>query len=385
MSGKIPLALYIHWPFCAAKCPYCDFNSHVRDRVDHKAWQNALLTEMTHYAGLTAGRSLGSIFFGGGTPSLMEPATVAALIDRAGSLWSLAPDAEVTLEANPTSAESEKFKAFRLAGVNRVSIGIQALEDEALAFLGRRHTAAEGLAALDMAAKIFERYSFDLIYARPGQSPESWHRELSRALAFVSDHLSVYQLTIEEGTPFAVQHARGDFTVPDDGQGGALYERTQEILQAHGLPAYEISNHARPGAESRHNMVYWRYQDYIGIGPGAHGRLSGEGGKKIATRAHRAPEIWLERVAVQGHGAHPLETVTPEQRGTESLIMGLRLAEGLPVARLETESGRPWREVVDPAKLAALEAEGFVEWHDATLKATPAGFQRLHAILRYLQ
>lgn len=398
-TPEIPetLALYVHWPFCLAKCPYCDFNSHVRESVDQAAWRQALLAEMRYYAALTPRRVVTSIFFGGGTPSLMAPDTVAAIIAEAGALWDLAPQLEITLEANPTSSESGKFRDFRAAGVNRLSIGIQALEDEALKFLGRRHTAREALAALTMAAEIFDRYSFDLIYARPGQSVADWRAELTAALDHAGGgHLSVYQLTIEEGTPFFTAHARGDFTIPDDGAGGALYEVTQEILGAHGLPAYEVSNHARPGEESRHNLSYWRYEDYAGIGPGAHGRLTlAEGqkadgqkaeGRKVGTRAHRAPEIWLERVQAAGHGAHPFEDVSADRRADEALMMGLRLVEGLPLARIEAQGGRPWRERIDPAKIAALEGEGYLTLRDdGRLVPSAAGLQRLHAILRFLQ
>lgn len=385
MLSPDTLALYVHWPFCAAKCPYCDFNSHVRESVDHALWRAALLAEMAHYAALTPGRVVTSIFFGGGTPSLMAPETVAAVIEAAGRLWRLDPAAEVTLEANPTSSESGKFRDFRAAGVGRLSIGIQALDDASLKFLGRRHSAAEGLAALKMAAAVFERYSFDLIYARPGQGVADWRAELTRALAHADGgHLSVYQLTIEEGTPFFTAHSRGDFAIPDEGTGGALYEATQEILSARGLPAYEVSNHARPGEESRHNLTYWRYGDYVGIGPGAHGRLTLPGGRKVGTRGHRAPEIWQERVRADGHGGHPFEKIPADRRAAEALMMGLRLAEGLPLSRIEAESGRPWRETVAPEKIAALEAEGYLALRDGRLFPSPAGLQRLHAILRFL-
>ncbi len=381
------LALYVHWPFCLAKCPYCDFNSHVRERVDQSAWRQALLAEMRHYATLTPRRMVTSIFFGGGTPSLMAPDTVAAIIAEAGALWDLAPQLEITLEANPTSSESGKFREFRAAGVNRLSIGIQALGDEALKFLGRQHNAREALAALRMAAEIFDRYSFDLIYARPGQSLADWRAELTEALDHAGGgHLSVYQLTIEEGTPFFTAHARGDFSTPDEGTGGALYEATQEILGTHGLPAYEVSNHARPGEESRHNLSYWRYEDYVGIGPGAHGRLTLKDGRKVGTRAHRAPEIWLERVQAAGHGAHPFEEISADRRADEALMMGLRLAEGLPLARIEAQGGRPWGERIDPAKITALESEGYLTLRDdGRLVPSAAGLQRLHAILRFLQ
>lgn len=378
------LSLYVHWPFCASKCPYCDFNSHVRERIDHEAWTRAFLEEMRHYGLLVPGRRLGSIFFGGGTPSLMQARTVGAIIDEACRIWAPDPDIEITLEANPGSVEVGRLADFRHAGVNRVSIGVQSFSDEALAFLGRKHTVAESLAALESAAALFDRFSFDLIYALPDQSVAAWRRELMEALAYAGDHLSVYQLTIEEGTPFFTSHARGDFHTPDESLGGALYEATQEILGTHGLPAYEISNHAAEHGRSRHNLNYWRYGDYVGIGPGAHGRLTLADGRKIGTRGHRAPEAWLARVAQHGHGAHPFDEITPAQRASETLMMGLRLAEGVPLDRLESESARPWRQILDPGKLEKLEREGYLTLREDVLRLSPAGLQRLHGILRFL-
>ena len=272
-SSDPGFGIYVHWPFCLSKCPYCDFNSHVREQVDHDRWRAALLTEIDHYAARTRGRSVTSIFFGGGTPSLMEPATVAAVIDRIAQRWTVDPGVEITLEANPSSVEADRFQALAGAGVNRVSLGLQALDDASLSFLGRRHNAAEGLAALAVAKRNFERVSFDLIYARPHQTVDAWRAELARAIAEGTEHLSVYQLTIEEGTKFATLYARGELAMPDEDTQVALYETTQELLGAAGLPAYEISNHARPGAESRHNLTYWRYGDYVGVGPGAHGQI----------------------------------------------------------------------------------------------------------------
>jgi len=376
-------ALYVHWPFCLAKCPYCDFNSHVREAVDHAAWRRALLAELDHFAAETKGRRLSSIFFGGGTPSLMDPGTVGALLDRAAAHWRPADACEVTLEANPTSVEAGRLAAFRDAGVNRVSLGVQALDDDALAFLGRRHGAAEALAAVDLARRLFARVSFDLIYARPGQTPAAWAGELRAALERAADHLSVYQLTVEPGTRFAALAARGDLRTPDEDAAAALYEVTQSVLADAGLPAYEISNHARPGSESRHNLVYWRAGDYVGIGPGAHGRLS-RGGARIATRTHRAPEVWLDRVARHGHGEHPRETVSPTQRVAEALMMGLRLAEGVPLARLEAVGGAPADAPVDPDRRAALVAAGFLTDEPDRLRATPAGRQRLDAVIAHL-
>lgn len=373
-------AVYVHWPFCKSKCPYCDFNSHVRERVDHDRWRAGLLRELDHYADLTAGRTVTSIFFGGGTPSLMEPSTVGAVIDRVAQRWAVADRLEVTLEANPTSVEADKFRAFRTAGINRVSLGIQALDDASLKFLGRQHNAEEATGAIELAAKTFDRFSFDLIYARPGQTVAAWQAELARALDYAVGHLSVYQLTIEEGTAFYPLHARGDLVLPDEDLAGDLYEATQSQLNAAGLPAYEISNHARPGEESRHNLTYWRYGDYVGIGPGAHGRLTLDG-EKFATRAHRAPEIWLERVERDGHGAAAPDPIDREARGTELLMMGLRLSEGVRLARLVEETGRPLDDFVDSAALSRLIEGGFLTRDAERLSATSEGLQRLNAVL----
>jgi putative oxygen-independent coproporphyrinogen III oxidase len=378
-----PFGIYIHWPFCKSKCPYCDFNSHVRDGVEQERWRHALLAELDYYAAETGGRRVESIFFGGGTPSLMEPATTAALIQRIADRWDLVADAEITLEANPTSVEAGHFRDFRAAGVNRVSLGVQALDAAALRFLGRQHDVAEALAALDLARKIFPRFSFDLIYARPGQSLADWRDELDRALALAGDHLSLYQLTIEEGTAFAPAHARGDFTLPDEDLSGALYELTQERLQGAGMPAYEISNHARPGEESRHNLVYWRYGDYLGIGPGAHGRLT-LAGEKLATRQLRAPETWLAAVEQSGHGTQERIPVVAGERLEEMLMMGLRLAEGIPRSRFRRESDGEPEAILDAAQIARLVDGGFLTLDDERLRATAAGRQRLNALLATL-
>ncbi|MGF7174497.1 oxygen-independent coproporphyrinogen-3 oxidase [Azospirillum doebereinerae] len=380
VGGAPGFAIYIHWPFCKSKCPYCDFNSHVRERVDHARWRAALIRELDHYADLTAGRTVTSVFFGGGTPSLMEPATVGAVLDRIAERWPVAAGLEVSLEANPTSIEADKFRAFRSAGVNRVSLGIQALDDTSLRFLGRQHNAAEATGAIGLAATIFDRFSFDLIYARPGQSVAAWEAELTQALDHAVGHLSVYQLTIEEGTAFFPLHARGELVLPDEDLAGDLYEATQSLLGTAGLPAYEISNHARPGEESRHNLTYWRYGDYVGVGPGAHGRLTLDG-EKFATRAHRAPEIWLERVERDGHGAAPPDPIDRAARGTELMMMGLRLTEGVPLARLTEESGRAPLDVLDPAALKRLVEGGFLEIDAERLRATHDGRQRLNAVL----
>jgi putative oxygen-independent coproporphyrinogen III oxidase len=382
-ADEAGFGIYVHWPFCLSKCPYCDFNSHVRERVDQERWRSALLAEIDHHAGLTPGRTVTSVFFGGGTPSLMPPATAAAVIERIARSWPLAEGLEVTLEANPTSSEAGRFRDFRGAGVNRLSLGIQALDDAALRFLGRQHDAAEALAAIGLAARHFDRFSFDLIYARPGQGVEDWRQELRRALDHAVGHLSLYQLTIEEGTRFHALHGRGELVLPDEDLAGDLFETTQELLGAAGLPAYEISNHARPGQECRHNLTYWRYGDYVGIGPGAHGRLT-LGGAKLATRAHRAPEIWLERVEARGHGKHEDETVGAAERAEEMLMMGLRLAEGVSLDRLSREAGRAPEEVLDMKALGRLADAGFVELSAGRLRATAEGRQRLNAVLASL-
>jgi putative oxygen-independent coproporphyrinogen III oxidase len=375
-----PLALYIHWPFCAAKCPYCDFNSHVRDRVDQAAFAAALRAERAWEAARAGRRPLGSIFFGGGTPSLMEPATAAALIADATRLFDPLPDMEVTLEANPTSVERAKLRDFRAAGVNRVSLGVQALDPAALAFLGRRHDTAQAIAALEHARETFPRVSFDLIYARPGQAEAAWRAELRRALALGADHLSLYQLTIEPGTQFATLHARGAFALPEGEEGARLYAATAEEAAAFGLLRYEVSNYAQPGAESRHNLAYWRYGDYVGIGAGAHQRLT-LGGDILAARRHRGPEEWLARVRRDGHAITDEERLTPRDRAREALLMGLRLAEGVDPARIEARSTLPFAETVDLGMLDALAEEGLLAWRGGRLAATDDGLLRLDALL----
>lgn len=375
--------IYVHWPFCAAKCPYCDFNSHVAETIDHQAWRTAYAREIHHYGRLTKGRTVTSVFFGGGTPSLMEPATAQVVIDEIAKHWAISSDCEITLEANPTSVETEKFKAFRAAGINRVSMGVQSLNESDLSFLGRKHDAGQARAAIESARTVFDRYSFDLIYARPNQTAEAWEKELREAITLAGDHLSVYQLTIEKGTPFYMQHERGDFKIPDEELAGDLYEVTQAVLEEAGMPAYEISNHARAGGESRHNMTYWRYTDYVGIGPGAHGRLTLDG-RKHGTRGHRAPEIWMQKVMDHAHGSHDFEILTCNDRFTECLMMGLRLTEGVPVARLEKEGGKPFAELIAPGKIKALQGEGLLEFDGVTIKATQAGLQRLNGVLSYL-
>jgi putative oxygen-independent coproporphyrinogen III oxidase len=363
-----PLALYIHWPFCVSKCPYCDFNSHVRESVDQAAWRDALLTDLAHEAAIGPRGPLGSIFFGGGTPSLMPPATVASLIAAAERHWGFLPGIEITLEANPSSVEAARFADLAAAGVNRVSLGLQALDDAALRFLGRAHGVSEGLAALDTAQAAFDRVSFDLIYARPGQSEAEWQAELARALAFGTGHLSLYQLTIEPGTRFATLAARGELAPVDPDHGARLFELTRAMSAAAGLPAYEISNHARPGEESRHNLAYWRYADYLGVGPGAHGRRNA-----MATLRHKKPENWLARVAANSHGIEQEEALDPDTRRTEALLMGLRLEEGVPIARIAG--------AFDPDAVDRLASHGLIERTPERLRVLPPGMLLLDAIL----
>ena len=380
-----PLALYIHWPFCAAKCPYCDFNSHVRDRIDQAAFADALSRELAHEAARAGRRPLASIFFGGGTPSLMAPETAARLIAEARSHFDAAPDIEITLEANPTSVEIGRLLAFRAAGVNRVSLGVQALEPEALAFLGRKHDAGEAIRALESAREIFPRVSFDLIYARPGQSEAAWRAELRRALGLAADHLSLYQLTIEPGTQFATLFGRGAFTLPEGDDAARLYTATAEEAAGFGLEPYEISNYAQPGAESRHNLAYWRYADYIGIGAGAHQRLSFADGTLRAARRHRGPEEWLVRVQRDGHAITEEEILTPRDRAREALLMGLRLTEGIDPARIAARSTLPFEDCIDPAMRDTLLAEGLLAWRDTGhLAATQDGLLRLDSLLPLL-
>ncbi len=383
VSTSPGFGIYVHWPFCRSKCPYCDFNSHVRERVDHGRWRTALLRELEHYAADAKGRQVTSIFFGGGTPSLMEPETVAALIARVGELFPVAEDVEITLEANPTSAEIGKFRAFRDAGVNRVSLGVQSLVADDLKFLGRQHDAAQALDAVRMAAATFDRFSFDLIYARPTQTLAQWQAELDRALDFAAGHISLYQLTIETGTQFEQAVARGDFRVLDEERAAELYEATVARLGAAGLGDYEISNFARPGQESRHNLTYWRYGDYLGIGPGAHGRLT-IADDKFATRQHRAPEAWLDLVERDGHATRQRDLVARTERLSELLMMGLRLKEGVKLARIEDEAARPLAQALDPSRLNRLIDGGFLTLSDEQISATQQGRQRLNSVLAAL-
>ena len=379
MSDNAPaFGVYVHWPFCLSKCPYCDFNSHVEGAIDHGRWRSALLAELARFAGETEGRTVTSVFFGGGTPSLMNTGTVAAVIDSIGGHWSLAPDAEITLEANPTSVEAGRFAALRRAGVNRVSLGVQSLDPDALSFLGRKHSIEEAMHAVGLAREHFPRFSFDLIYGRPGQTSDSWQNELLRALEYASEHLSLYQLTIEPGTQFH----RDRIDTVDDDVGAEMYERTQRIMKDAGLPAYEISNHARPGAECRHNLLYWRGGDYIGVGPGAHGRLSNNG-KTETTYQARDPAAWLA-AAERGNATVKRTTLTPDERRHEVLLMGLRLREGIAAADFKTLTGSDLVDALDAAALDDLCREHYLAWDDKTLRATPEGTIRLDSVLAAL-
>ena len=369
-------ALYIHWPFCLKKCPYCDFNSHVRAGVDHDLWREALLADLRHEAEVAGGEPLDSVFFGGGTPSLMPPEIVAALLAEAERLWGFAPGIEITLEANPSSVEAARFAALADAGVNRVSLGLQALDDEALRFLGRLHDVGEGLAALDVAQRHFGRVSFDLIYARPGHDAVTWEAELRRALGFGTGHLSLYQLTIEAGTRFATMVREKQFTPLDDDTAADLFTLTRQITAAHGLPAYEISNHAKPGERSRHNLTYWQYRDYSGIGPGAHGRRNG-----IATVRHRKPENWLESIAENGHGIVEHRTLGTREQPAEAMLMGLRLTEGIDLGAMADRFGLAADALCDPDRLAFYESMGLAWRRGTRIGVTEAGMGLLDGLL----
>lgn len=371
-----PLALYIHWPFCVSKCPYCDFNSHVRESVDQEAWLHGLLSDMAYEATLTPGRPLSSIFFGGGTPSLMPPATVAALIQAAEKHWGFADEIEITLEANPSSVEAARFADLAAAGVNRVSLGLQSLDDAALAFLGRAHSVEESLAALNIAQAEFARVNIDLIYARPNQTVAAWEAELARAIGFGTDHMSIYQLTIEPGTRFATLVREGQFVPADDDDAATLYDLTQAMTAATGLPAYEISNHAREGQQSRHNLTYWRYGDYIGIGPGAHGRRL-----KSATQRHKKPENFLSGVERNAHGLVTEEPLDAETRAMEALLMGLRLAEGIDLTDIALRTGVSADSLVENQAISAIEKLGLIRRNGQHLTVTPQGMPLLDAIL----
>ena len=372
--------LYLHWPFCAAKCPYCDFNSHVATTIDQKRWQSAYLTEIDRAARETEGRILNTVFFGGGTPSLMDPDLVAAILDRIRASWPLSNELEITLEANPTSIDSGKFRAFSEAGVNRISMGMQALNDDDLRRLGRMHSVAEGRRAFDIARNQFDRVSFDLIYARQHQTPDAWGAELNEALSMAIDHLSLYQLTIEPGTVFGARHDLGKLPgLPQDESAADMYFLTQEICEKHGLPAYETSNHAHSGAESRHNLIYWRYGDYVGIGPGAHGRLTIDG-RRHATETPKAPGEWLKRVEETGSGENTREALDDAEQAIEYLLFSMRLSEGLEMARFEQISGAP----LDPDAIVHLEEIGMITQQQGRICARKDGRPVLNAIIREL-
>jgi putative oxygen-independent coproporphyrinogen III oxidase len=369
MMMSEPFGIYVHWPFCRARCPYCDFNSHVRHGgIDEARFLAAYLAELDHFASLAPRRSVSSIFFGGGTPSLMQPAIVAAIIDAIAHHWHVEDDSEITLEANPTSVEAENFAGYRAAGVNRLSLGVQALDDQGLKALGRQHSAQEALEALALAKHHFARVSFDLIYAREGQTTKAWEAELGCALDYAADHLSLYQLTIEEGTPFAARHVAGTLRIPDGARARALYQLTQDLCEEAGLPAYEVSNHARPGSESRHNLLYWRGHDYAGIGPGAHSRITVDGAKR-AFSATKSPEGWLAEVEARGHGLASDEVLSPEEAAEEYLLMGLRLSEGIDLNRLATIDRRG----LDQDRVSALACQGLLIRDGNRLAATAKG------------
>ena len=377
-ASETAFGVYIHWPFCLSKCPYCDFNSHVRHSgIDEARFVRAFTAEIAATAARVPGRTVSTIFIGGGTPSLMQPATVAAVLDAVARHWRIAPGAEVTLEANPTSVEATRFLGYRAAGVNRVSLGVQALDDGALAELGRLHSAREALDAVAVARGVFERYSFDLIYARPRQTPRDWASELRRALAEAGEHLSLYQLTIEQETPFAALHAAGKLKTPDEDVARALYDTTQEVCAAHGLPAYEVSNHARSGGECRHNLIYWRAHEYAGVGPGAHGRVD-IAGERHATATEKRPEAWLAQVEARGHGLTTDDLLTRQEIADEFLLMGLRLAEGIDMERYAAIAGR----TLDPDRIAALREHDLIETTAAgRLRVSMAGFPVLDAVV----
>jgi oxygen-independent coproporphyrinogen-3 oxidase len=383
MNSKGQTGLYIHWPFCLAKCPYCDFNVHVRENLEHERWEAAYLKSLHYYNEKLGKRRIDSVFFGGGTPSLMKPQTVNNILNKIHALFPCANDLEVTLEANPTSIENQKFQDFREAGINRVSIGVQALNDADLKFLGRKHNAAEAKSALEIASSLFDRFSFDLIYARPEQSLVQWERELQDALALSKGHVSLYQLTIERSTPFYLDHAQKKFTMPDEHKSAEFYLLTQSIMDEAGLPSYEVSNHAVKGHESKHNLIYWHYGDYIGVGPGAHGRLTLDG-EKFSTRGHYAPDIWLERTQHSREGAHPYQKLTHEDRFLEALMMGLRLKDGVSIAHLEEQGRAMWTSFIDAGHFERARHEGWIGFDQEKLWLSTEGMLRLNALVPFI-
>ena len=376
--------VYIHWPFCLSKCPYCDFNSHVSDHIDQESWRQAYQKEIEYTASMVPDHIVTSIYFGGGTPSLMEPKTVEYILEQVSKNWRHANNVEITLEANPTSIEQQKFQDFREAGINRVSVGVQALNDKDLKFLGRQHSSTEAKKALEVAYNTFDRVSFDLIYARPDQTKTEWEKELHEALSLAkAGHLSLYQLTIEPGTAFETMYQRKEFSIPNDELGGELYEMTGDICAKYGLENYEISNYAQKGEESRHNLTYWQYEDYAGIGPGAHGRLT-VNNEKLAMRTHRAPKIWLENVSKNKHAYHPFTKIDQQERTIECLLMGLRTEEGIPLKKLEKEGGDKWDVVLDKKKLEELRRAGYISQTQDSLKLSNQGRQRLNKVLEQI-
>jgi putative oxygen-independent coproporphyrinogen III oxidase len=384
MSSSDNLAIYVHWPFCVSKCPYCDFNSHVGDTHDQQKWRQAYTRELEHYAALLPRRNITSVFFGGGTPSLMEARTAESILQDIARLWPIDANVEITLEANPSSSEAAKFADFHKAGVNRLSLGVQSFDEEALKFLGRAHDSNEARLAIELAAKNFSRFSFDLIYARQSQTPDMWKQELREALTLAGDHLSLYQLTIEPQTQFYVRAKRGENLTAQDDHAVAMYEVTQEAMDAAGMPAYEISNHARTGQESRHNMTYWHYEDYIGVGPGAHGRYRDATGRH-ATEAHRAPDIWLSEIATQNHGIKTNDLLDQTTAMHEAVMMGLRLASGIDMQAWDRKFAQSLSAFLPAVKRARLQSEGYITQDEKTLRATRAGLQRLNAVLGYLE
>ena len=373
------IGLYIHWPFCQSKCPYCDFNSHVRRSIDEQAWEDALLQELAYVGRQTKGQRLTSVFFGGGTPSLMPAQTVQKLLETLGNYWDLDTDLEITLEGNPNSVELSKYKDFKAAGINRVSVGIQSLRQDSLTFLGRLHNAIEAKRALEITSTLCERSSFDLIYALPGQSSAEWQQELEEALDFAQGHLSLYQLIIEPGTAFHTYYRRGDFQLPDEEKSAELYELTRDIVGLRGYETYEVSNYAKQGHQCRHNMLYWTYKDYVCIGPGAHGRVS-LGGQKYAVKNYKAPETWLKKVKEHGHGQEISEALTTEDQLIEHLLMGLRLKTGIHKESFHKMHGMSLKTLLDPKKISFLKGLGFLEENDTNFYVTPTGLLRLNTI-----
>lgn len=378
------LAIYIHWPFCKKKCPYCDFNSHVKDNINHDRWAKALARQLEKYAAETREKKVSSVFFGGGTPSLMQASTIQQCLSSIRDNWDVCDDLEISMEANPTSSEAEKFLTFKQAGINRLSIGVQSFDDEALKFLGREHNAKEAQETIALAASIFDRFSFDLIYGRPQQTPQQWQKELESALAFKPEHISVYQLTIEQGTAFYTAYNRGEFHMPDGDLEAEFYEVTGKVLSKAGLARYEISNHALLGQECRHNMAYWQYNDYIGVGPGAHGRFVDRQGVRYGTREHNAPDIWLERQLGDENVEHEREVISSEMAFEEMLLMGLRLEKGIRLSDIQDKTGYHLKDKIDPRKLVQMQDEGYITLDHERIVATENGFRTLNSLLSYL-